>query len=167
MHLRLRRLLFAGLLSVSFTLTACGGGGGDADEGSTGLTGNWQAEANALLAANTANVGSTGVTCTGTMLLRFQSDGGLELSGDPVCSRGAVSGSGTIVTTARYSTSGNQLTISGAVTSGGVTIGGGTIPITFLGNGTATYSINGNTLSISFTNGSVGDVTQTWSRSGS
>lgn len=166
----LRALPIAALLATAFTLTACGGGssgGGEdgAGDGASPVVGIWRADAAALLAANTAALGGApGINCTGIMQLRFEGNGNYDVGGDPVCSSRGISAEGTIVTTGRYSVSGSQLTFSNSVTSGGVTLGTRTIPISFIGDGSATYSISGNTLTLTFSGGSAGTITQQWNR---
>lgn len=159
----------AGLLALTLSLAACGGGSSDSDASSGGagganLVGLWQADANALLAANTANVGTPGVDCSGLMQLRFEAGDSFNVGGEVVCTSGAMSGNGTLVTTGNYRTSGDQLTLSNATTSGGITLGGSTLPISFVGNGSATYRISGNTLTLTFSGGSAGTITQQWTR---
>lgn len=167
--------------ALCLALAACGGGGGSSsDTGGTDTTGTsetpvsplvgvWQADASELFAANLAGLGSVAITCSGTLQLRFEASGAFDEGGDPVCTGPSMSGTGTLVTTGAYSSTDAQITFSSVTTSGGVTVvmDGGpsfTLPLSTLGNGTASYSVSGNVLSITFTDASVGTVTQRWTQ---
>jgi hypothetical protein len=142
-------------------------GGGDA-AGSSELDGSWVADAGDLLAANTANVGGTGgLTCTGEITMTF-ADGKLERSGDVSCSApgSPISAEGSIVTTGDYAVDGDVLTITGTSSTGRASLAGTEIPTPdSWGDGEATFRIEGDTLTIEFTETAVGAVTQTYTRS--
>ena len=166
-------------LGLSLALTACGGGSedgtattdpaGDGESTVSALVGVWQADAADLFAANLASLGSVPLSCSGTMQLRFEDTGAFESGGDPVCTGPSMSGTGTLVSTGRYSNTDAQVTFSGVSNSGGVTVvveGGSTftLPLIVMGEGTASYSLSGNALTITFTDASLGTVTQHWTK---
>lgn len=123
------------------------------------VVGTWRANAANILGANTANVGGAGgLTCNGPITMTFEGDGTFHRHGRVTCSVQGTSKSGAISTTGNYTTSGDQITFSGV--RAGTT---SPVPDSF-GDATAQYSISGSTLSIVFTNSSVGQVTQEYSR---
>jgi hypothetical protein len=136
------------------------------DEGAD-LVGTWTVSAGDILAANTANLGGTGaMTCDGTITMTFAENGTLSRAGNVACGMGPIQGDGTISTTAEYAvTAPGELTISSTVTLGVLQLGGQEIPFPDgFGDGSATYSVAGGTLTLTFAEGSVGQVTQTYAR---
>jgi hypothetical protein len=96
-------------------------------------------------------------------------DGTLERSGDVTCGAAGspISATGTISTTGEYTVDGDVLTITGTSSSGRATMSGADIPTPdSWGDGVATYRIEGDTLTIDFTDTAVGAVTQTYTRAG-
>ncbi|NQU36456.1 MAG: hypothetical protein HQ526_02530 [Actinobacteria bacterium] len=173
----------AGLLAIG-ALSGCGsstdaGSSGSPTNEATGTTtgevapvaggdiqGKWRGDADELLDANTANLGSTGeIDCRGPIFITFKADGGFTQQGTATCTVGGRSVRGTIATTATYTTDGAELTIKNAENRG--TIGIPTGEVSFPGSwsdGTAKYEISGDTLTINFTDESVGNVTQQYER---
>lgn len=130
------------------------------------VLGSWTADAGAILAANTINVGGTGsMVCTGPILMTFNADGSFDRSGNVACTIAGTSGVGTIVSVGQWEETGTTLIISGSSTSGTMTIGGTVVPLPdSFGDGTADYSIAGDTLTITFTIDPVGTVIQIYTR---
>lgn len=129
------------------------------------IEGSWVADASDILAANTANVGGTGVDCSGPITMTFAADGTFDRSGTVSCSLGGMTASGTISTSGRYAVADDQITISGTTPGGRMTLGGRSVPTPdSFGDGAATYEVSGNTLTITFTESPVGTVTQTYQR---
>lgn len=135
--------------------------------GSSELDGSWVADAGDLLAANTANVGGTaGLSCTGQVTMTFIG-GRLERSGDVSCgvAGSPITAEGTILTTGDYTVDGDVLTITGTSSTGRASLAGNEIPTPdSWGDGEATYRIEGDTLTIDFTDTAVGAVTQIYTR---
>lgn len=126
---------------------------------STSLVGQWQASAQEVLGANTANVGGPGgLSCTGQIRMTFTDSGTFSRSGAVRCTVGSTTRRGGVASAGRYSTNGDQLVIEGTRSTG-------TTPDSW-GDATATYAVTGDTLTIQFTQGSVGTITQTYQRVG-
>jgi hypothetical protein len=142
------------------TTTTESAGGGD-------LVGTWVADAGDLLAANTANLGGVpGMDCSGPITLEFAPDGGFAQRGDASCSIGGMTASLNIETTGRYQTSGGTLTVTESSTTGTMEVGGASQPADVgFGEGEGTYEVRGDTLTVTFSDPSVGTVTQTYQRS--
>lgn len=130
------------------------------------LVGTWEAEAGELLAANTANLGGApDIDCEGTITLEFGDDGSFSQQGEATCSTAGISASLNIETVGRYETSDGTLTITEAETLGTMEAGGMSQPAEAgFGVGEAAYEVDGDTLSVTFTDPSVGTVTQTYQR---
>ena len=130
------------------------------------LEGSWVADAADILAANTANVGGAGgLSCSGPITMTFAADGTYDRSGSVSCSVAGTTASGTISTSGRYGLDGGQLVVTGTTSGGRMAMGGTEIPTPdSFGDGTADYEVRGDTLAITFTDTSVGTVTQTYQR---
>lgn len=127
--------------------------------GSAELVGTWTADASQILAANTANLGGSGaVSCRGPIDMTFNSDGTYSRRGSVDCSVRGRSMRGAVSTAGQYTVAGNVLTISRTRLEGD-----GPVPDAW-GDGTAQFAITGPTLSITFSNPSVGTVTQQYTR---
>lgn len=132
------------------------------------LLGTWTASAADILSANTANLGGAGMTaCDGEISMTFNDGGTLSRAGNVACSIGAVRADGTISTTADYDVDApGSLTIRNTVTLGIATLGGREIPFPdAFGDSSARFRVEGDVLSIEFTNPAVGSVTQQYTRS--
>ena len=125
------------------------------------LVGTWTADAGDLIAANTANLGGPGgLSCSGPVTLELGEDGTYSHTGDVTCSAtGGPSVSGAITSTGRWATDGTTITLSETETT--TAIDG--IP-QLVGDGSATYAIEGDDLLVTFTIDPVGEVTQTYTR---
>lgn len=130
------------------------------------LLGSWTADAGAILAANTINVGGVGsLVCEGPIVMTFNADGSFDRSGEVSCTIAGTSAVGTIVSVGNWQDTGTTLIISGSSTSGTMTMGGTVVPLAdSFGDGTGDYSIVGDTLTITFTIDPVGTVTQIYTR---
>jgi hypothetical protein len=130
------------------------------------LEGTWKADAGELVAANTANLGGTGpLVCRGPLRLTFRADGKFKHGGTATCTVGEQSVSATISTEGDYATSEDQILLSNTRSTGTLDLPGGDVPFPAgLGNGTGTYEVSGDVLTLTFTDPSVGEVTQTWQR---
>lgn len=156
------------------TLPDGGGGGSDPEPSTTttapvvdtDLTGTWTADAASILAANTANTGNpAGLTCSGPISMTFTDGGTFSRSGAVTCGSGAISASGTVATNGRYAVDGTILTVSGTTNTGALALGVRSVPFPDAwGDGDATVSVQGETLEVTFTEGPVGTVTQTYRR---
>lgn len=133
---------------------------------SGGLEGSWVADASDILAANTANVGGTGgLSCSGPITMTFTGEGTYDRSGTVTCAVGGMTASGTISTAGSYAVDGGQLVVTGTISGGRMALGGTEIPTPdSFGDGTADFDLSGDTLTITFTDTSVGTVTQTYER---
>jgi len=132
-----------------------------------GIEGSWVADANDLIAANTANLGDPGgLECSGRITMTF-ADGKLNRSGEVSCgaSGSPLVAEGSIETSGRYAVEGDTITVSETESSGRANLAGTEIPTPdSWGDGTAIYSIEGDTLAIEFTETLVGEVTQNYTR---
>lgn len=140
------------------TTAAEADGGGD-------LVGTWTADAGDIFGANTANLGGTSIDCSGPVNLEFRDDGTFSQSSTATCSIQSISGTATIDSTGSWTTDGDQIVISGSTSDGTMEIMGQTQPVEAgMSDGTATYEVDGDTLSITFTEATVGTVTQVYQR---
>lgn len=129
------------------------------------LEGAWVADAGDIIGANTANLGGVAVECSGPITLEFTADAFTQ-SGEATCSIAGQSGTATFASTGSYEVADGTITVSGASGSTTFTILGQTQEQPGgLADGEATYAIDGDTLSITFTVPAVGTVTQTYTRS--
>lgn len=180
-----------GITVASLGLVAACSGGSDPDPTSTGsptasssasasastttsattgsIDGTWKSDAGQLVAENTANLGDTGsMTCSGPIRLTFRTNGTFKHGGAATCSVGAQSVSATILSEGDYTTSGDELILSNTRSTGTLDIPGGAVPFPAgIGDGTGTFNIAGDTLTLTFTDPSVGTVTQEWQRASS
>ena len=131
------------------------------------LVGTWIAGAQDIINANTANLGGVAaMECSGALLLTFGDDSGFTNTGDISCNVGGVAAVGSVTSTGKWAvTEPGLVAISETVTTGGVEMGGVSLPApTGVGDGVFEYSVDGDTLQLSFTDPSVGTVTQSWVR---
>ena len=107
-----------------------------------------------------------GITCSGPMTLTFAEDGTFTAGGSAECSAGGLTIAGTMNTTGNWAvTEPGVVEISGSVSDGSFEVPGIEIPpVDVVSDGTFAYSVEGDTLSVTFTDPSVGEVTQTWTR---
>jgi hypothetical protein len=134
-------------------------------EGGGDLTGTWTADAGDILGVNTANLGGTAVECTGPVTLEFREDGTFSQQSEATCTLAGQSGTATIASSGAYEASGGTLTVRDAESSGTFSILGQTQEVPAgLSDGEASYEVDGDTLSITFTEATVGTVTQTYTR---
>lgn len=183
--MRKYRLVMAAMLAgAALTLSGCGGddsagsstttaAAGDstastttttaAETGEAALEGTWVADAGAVLASATANVGGTGgSTCSGQISQTFD-QGTWKRAGNVSCGQGT----GTIDGTGTYKVDGDKLNVTSTSSNSRLTVRGVTVPIPDgFGNATATYKVVDDTLTITFTQESVGTVTQKYTRAG-
>jgi hypothetical protein len=131
------------------------------------LAGEWATTARAIFEANTANLGgANGLRCSGPVRLTLAAGGDLTYDVRARCTLRGRSGTGRLHTTARWSATGDQIQIRGSRSEGTITLDGGvTVPMpTVFENGTATWAIAGDTLTIEFTDPSVGTVAHRFTR---
>ncbi len=131
------------------------------------LIGTWNADAADVLAANTANLGGTpGLDCSGLVSLTFTenaSSGGGNVS----CTvpQANIEVTGEVSWNCTSTTNSNVLTNKDCQHSGTVAYGSQEIPIPeIISNGDAKYKIDGDTLTLTFDEESVGKVIQTYTR---
>ena len=141
---------------LSMALVACGGGS-DGDSSATGtsggsgdaLVGTWTTNVSQIMADNPAIFSSINATCNGPVVLTFRSNGSFEQNLEAGCSfPEGRSGSATIRASGNWTATATQITVTNAVNSGVITVDGVSRPLTFIGNGTANYSISGNRLTL-------------------
>jgi len=132
------------------------------------VAGSWVADAGAVIAANTANIGGAGaISCTGPLTLTF-AGGQVSLRGEYSCTApGGLTGTGSVTSTGQYRVSGSTLVVTGATTNAVVRIAGTEVPIGLgLNNGETQFSVSGNQLKLTFTAAPVGTVTNVYTRTG-
>ena len=131
------------------------------------LVGTWTADADSILGANLGNVGGgAGLTCSGPVDLTFQNDGTFTHKAQATCSRGSISATATIDSSGRYEADGQRIRIIAVRNDGTMEIMGRSQPMQMgWAVGTFAYTIDGDTLKVTFSNSSVGTVTQTYTRS--
>lgn len=143
-------------------------GDGDSDpaDGSA-LAGDWETTADKIFSANTANLPTSGITCTGPVRLSLAVSGDLTYTVRARCRLMGRSGTGRLTSTATWAAVGDELRITNSRSEGTITLEGGvSVPMpTVFTNGTATYTINGDRLRIDFSNEAVGAVTHEFTRS--
>lgn len=138
-----------------------GSSGGD-------LEGTWTADAADVLSANLANLGGVpgGLACSGPVTLTFTEET-VTWSGEVTCRMGdtGLEATGSLRSEGSYRVEGSEIVVSGSRTSGSLSLAGQSIPVPAgISDGTVRYRIDGDTLSLSYDNPSVGTVTQTYSR---
>jgi hypothetical protein len=107
------------------------------------------------------------VTCSGPIRLEFGEDGSFAQRGEATCEGGGFANTVTLESTGRYTTEGGTMTITDLESTSTIEVNGTTQPA---GEGTefqlneAAYEVDGDTLTITFTNPSVGTVTQVYQR---
>lgn len=136
---------------------------GDADD----LEGTWTSDVQSQLAQNTVNLGTASLDCNGTVTLTI-ADGHFRRSGTGECTAGPAGISATAVFDAEadYDVSGGEVTLSDISNHTSLTMGGRELTRDFspLTADPFTASVDGDTLSLTFTDPSVGTVTQTYRR---
>jgi hypothetical protein len=143
------------------TPAATGDGSGDgADDGATAagsdLVGQWIADVGDVLRTLTAPFGGAPPDCGGPYVIIFGPDGSWASDIDLSCRLGTLDGSGEIGAVGRYTSDGRTFQILDAVPSGALTVAGTPVPIDldafFAGFSLpATYTIEGDTLTMDFT----------------
>jgi len=136
-----------------------------ADSASSDIEGTWTIDAGELLAANTANLGAApAFLCTGPINMTF-AEGTYTRGGEMTCTADSITGGGTLQSTGNYTVDGSTITVSNSVSSGSLTFDGATVPFSdSLGAGSYDYEVNGDSLKITFSDPSVGEVTTTYTR---
>ena len=131
------------------------------------LVGTWTADADSILGANLANLGGGGgLDCSGPVTLTFADDGTFTHQAQATCTRGTISATATIDSSGRYQVEGTRIRILAARNSGTMEVMGRTQPMaTGWAVGAVPFTIDGDTLEITFANSAVGTVTQTYTRS--
>ena len=132
------------------------------------VTGSWVADAGAVIAANTANVGGAGgISCTGPLTLTFTGSQ-VSLRGEYSCTApGGLTGTGSVTSAGQYRVSGSTLVVTGASTNAVVRIAGTEVPIGLgLNDGETQFAVSGNQLKLTFTAAAIGTVTNVYTRTG-
>jgi hypothetical protein len=142
---------------------------GDADpaDGSA-LAGEWETTADKIFSANTANLPTSGITCTGAVRLTLAVSGDLTYTVRARCRLMGRAGTGRLTSTATWAAVGDELRITNSRSEGTITLEGGGVSVpmpTVFTNGTATYAISGDRLRIDFSHEAVGSVTHEFTRS--
>lgn len=136
------------------------GGGGS-------LVGLWTADAAETLAANTANMGMpAGITCNGPITLDFADDQSFTAGGTAECAAGGLTISGTMNTTGTWAVvEEGTVEISGTTSDGSFDVPGIEIPaVDVMSDGSFAYAVEGDTLTITFSDPATGEVQQVWTR---
>lgn len=141
---------------------------GDSDpaDGSD-LAGDWETTADKIFSANTANLPTSGITCTGPVRLTLAVSGDLTYTVRARCRLMGRSGTGNLTSTARWAAVGDELRITSSRSEGTITLEGGVsvpMPSVFT-DGTARYAISDDRLTITFDHEAVGPVTHEFTRS--
>jgi hypothetical protein len=126
------------------------------------------ADAGAVIAANTANVGGAGgISCTGPLTLTFTGSQ-VSLRGEYSCTApGGLTGTGSVTSAGQYRVSGSTLVVTGASTNAVVRIAGTEVPIGLgLNDGETQFAVSGNQLKLTFTAAAIGTVTNVYTRTG-
>jgi hypothetical protein len=179
-HTRTWRLVAVVVGMGAAVLTGCGsaeeGGSASTADGSTTtsaaapagapLVGSWVVDAGALLDETMANLGlPSGVTCSGPVTTTFATEGTFTRTGAVTCASGPLSASGRIDTSGTWTADDETLTVLTATPLGTMDVGGTTVPTPDgFGTGVAEYRVDGDTLTVTFSNPSFGTVTQTYTR---
>jgi hypothetical protein len=141
----------------------------EAAEGGGDIVGTWTADAAAILGANTANLGGAGgLDCTGPVTLDFKANGTFSHTATATCSAaGGMSATATIDSSGSYEVTGDQLQVVAAVNNGSMEVAGTVqeVPIGLTEGQAVDFAVDGDTLTFTFTDASVGTVTQTYTRS--
>lgn len=129
------------------------------------LEGQWTANIQDLLTGTSSPASQGGLTCSGAQTVTFRNDR-VTIGGDGNCQMGPMTGSVRYYSHGDYRTDHDQLIVSNfqdetTFQMGGVPFNGG---VGGLGNGTVTYSISGNVLTITSNTPEVGTVHQTYTR---
>lgn len=128
------------------------------------LEGTWTAAIQDLLTGG-AGGGAGGLTCDGSQTLTFR-QGRNTIGGSGHCRMGTTEGTVRYDSSADYRTEGDQLILSNfadntRLTMNGTDVGGA---LGTLGNGTVTYSIRGDVLTITKVDPQFGSLSQTYTR---
>jgi hypothetical protein len=121
------------------------------------LVGQWVTDAGDILATLTEPFGGAAPACSGPYVLTFRDDGTVAGDIDLSCQVEAISASGELGFTGDYTDDGSSLQVSNSVTQGNMSIGGTPVPLPITDglfqafSAPASYTIDGDVLSISFT----------------
>lgn len=134
------------------------------------LAGEWRAKAQDILASNLANLGGLPIACDGEIVMNLSADGSFTRGGSMMCAINSVKTSGQVVNSSgRWEATDDTLTVTVTKSDGyAESIGpDGTmtrIPLPDSGYSSAVYEVTATTLTITFTDPSVGTVTQVYKR---
>ena len=134
------------------------------------LAGEWRAKAQDILASNLANLGGLPMACNGEIVMNLNADGSFTRGGSMMCAIDSVKTSGQVVNSSgKWEATDDTLTVTVTKSDGyAESIGpDGTttrIPLPDSGYSSAAYEVTATTLTITFTDPSVGTVTQVYKR---
>lgn len=133
------------------------------------LAGVWRAPAEDILAANLANIGGAAAACVGDIVMTLGADGSFSREGSMRCSIDGEPFSGQVVNSSgRWEATADSITVTVTESNGYAEASGPNgstrVPLPDSGYGSASYTVNATTLTITFTDPSVGTVTQVYTR---
>lgn len=133
------------------------------------LTGSWVADANQILAANTSNVGGTGLGgCQGPITMTFNNNGTFTRDAPSIrCGTVPIEATGWFNSAGSYTVQGNRINVTVAQTEGSMTIGPRTVGFgdQFSGDMTYDFENGGNVLVLHLAQYPVGNVDHKYVRS--
>ena len=135
------------------------------------LAGVWRAKAQDILAANLANLGGMPMMCDGVIVLNLSADGSFSREGSMMCTIDGVMMNGQIVNSSgTWDATANTLSVTVTKNDGYAEVSGGPggkvtrVALPDNGFSEADYTVNATTLTINFTDPSVGTVSQVYTR---
>lgn len=134
------------------------------------LAGEWRAKAEDILAANLANLGGLPMACTGDVVMYLNADGSFGREGSMACSIDEVEVLGQVVNSSgKWEATSDTITVTitkndGYAESLGPSGKSMRMPLPDSGFSSADYEVTATILTITFTEPSVGTVTQVYTR---
>lgn len=134
------------------------------------LAGEWRASAADILSANLANLGGMPMTCIGEIVMNLNDDGSFARGGSMVCSIDGVKILGQFVNSSgTWEATSDTITVTVTSNDGyAESFAGGGAPTRMAlpdgGYSSAEYEVTATTLTVTFTEPSVGTVTQVYTR---
>lgn len=136
----------------------------------TTLAGVWRAPAEDILSANLANLGGLPMNCVGEIVMNLDADGSFSRGGTMACSIDGMQMSGQVMNSSgTWDATSSTLTVTVTESDGYAEATGPDgrvtrVPLPDSGFSSVAYTVNATTLTITFTDPSVGTVTQVYTR---
>ena len=134
------------------------------------LAGVWRAPADAILSANLSNLGGLPMDCIGEIVMNLNDDGSFSRSGGMTCTIDDVQISGQVLNSSgTWDATATTLSVRITESAGYAEVIGPDgrltrVPLPDTGYSSAGYTVDATTLRITFTDPSVGTVTQVYTR---